>query len=92
MSAFNMSLVLCVWYLRKTELWLQLFFLLNFLSKFIDTYRVDTVLPLILLFSEMLMSNLWLISQHWYDVEKLLVPSSISLNLSFSGAQQNILC
>ena len=30
------------------------FFLLNFLSKFIDMYRMDTVLSLILLVSEML--------------------------------------
>ena len=39
-----------------------------------------------------LMSNLYLISHHWYDMEKLTVPGSSNLNLSFSGAQQNVLC
>ena len=47
-----MFLILCIWPLRKTELWI--FFLLNFLSKFIDMYRMDTVLSLILLVSKML--------------------------------------
>ena len=49
---FNAFLVLCVWSLRKSELWL--FYYENFLSKFIDTYCTDTVLSLILLVSEML--------------------------------------
>ena len=48
-SAFNMFLILCVWSLRKSD-----FFLLNFLSKFIDMQRMDNFLSLILLFSEML--------------------------------------
>ena len=39
-----------------------------------------------------LMSNLCLISHRWHDVEKLTVPGSSNLNLSFSGAQQNVLC
>ena len=51
-SVFSMSFVLCVWFLKKSELWL--FFLLKFLSKFIGMYRMDTVSSLILLASEML--------------------------------------
>ena len=51
-SSFNMFLVLCIWPLRKSEL--CLFFLLNFLSKFIDMYHIDSLLFLILLVSEML--------------------------------------
>ena len=39
-----------------------------------------------------LMDNLCLISHRWYDVEKLTVPGSSNLNLSFSGAQQKFLC
>ena len=46
-----MFLILCVWSLRKVNYY---FFLLNFPSKFIDVYRKDTVLSLILLVSEML--------------------------------------
>ena len=46
-----MFLVLYIWSLTKNELW---FFLLNFLSKFIDMYCMDTVLSLILLVFEML--------------------------------------
>ena len=42
-SAFNMFLALCVWSLRKGELWL---------SKFM--YRIDTMLSLIFLVSAML--------------------------------------
>ena len=38
-----------------------------------------------------LMSSLCLISHRWCDVEKLTVPDSSNLNLSLSGAQQNIL-
>ena len=47
-----MFFVLCVWSLGKSELWL--FFLLDFLSKFVDIYHNDVVLSLILLVSEML--------------------------------------
>ena len=36
--------------------------------------------------------NLYLISHCWYDVEKLRVSDSSSLNLSFLGAQQKVLC
>ena len=50
-SVFNMFLVLCVCSLRKSELRL---FLLNFLSKSIDMYGMDTVVSLTLLVSEML--------------------------------------
>ena len=39
-----------------------------------------------------LMSNLYLISQYWCDVEKVTVPGSSNLNLSFSGAQQKAFC
>ena len=39
-----------------------------------------------------LMSNLCLMSHRWYDVEKLTVPGSTNLNLSFSGALQKVLC
>ena len=39
-----------------------------------------------------LMMNLYLISHSWYDVEKLTVPGSSNLNLSFSGARQKVLC
>ena len=39
-----------------------------------------------------LMSNLCLMSHHWYDVEKRTVPGSINLNLSFPEAQQKGLC
>ena len=42
--------------------------------------------------NEELISNLCLISHRWYDVEKLTVPGSSNLNLSFSGAQQKFLC
>ena len=49
---FNMFLVLCVGSLSRSEL--GLLFLLILLSKFIDMYRMDTVLFLILLISEML--------------------------------------
>ena len=45
-STFNLILVLRSWSLRKNEL---TFFLLNFLSQFIDMYRTDTVFSLILL-------------------------------------------
>ena len=37
-----------------------------------------------------LMSSLCLISHRWYDVEKLTVPGSSNLNLSFSGGQQKV--
>ena len=39
-----------------------------------------------------LMKKFYLISHRWYDVEKLSVPGSSNLNLSFSGAQQKVLC
>ena len=39
---------------------------------------------------EALMSNLYLISHRWYDVEKLTVPGSGNLNLSFLAGQQKI--
>ena len=39
-----------------------------------------------------LMSNLCLISHRSYNVEKLTVPGGCNLNLSFSGAQQKVLC
>ena len=39
-----------------------------------------------------LMSNLCLISHLWYDVEKLTLPGSSNLNLSFSGPQQKLMC
>ena len=39
-----------------------------------------------------LMGNVCLKSHRWYDVEKLAIPSSSNLNLSFSGAQQKFLC
>ena len=42
--------------------------------------------------NEELISNLCLTSHRWYDVEKLTVPGSSNLNLSFSGAQQKFLC
>ena len=45
-----MFLVFSIWSLRKSELWL----LLNFQSKCIDMCRMDTVLPFILVVSEML--------------------------------------
>ena len=41
---------------------------------------------------EALMSNLCPIGRCQYDVEKLTVPGSSNLNLSFSGAQQKVLC
>ena len=49
---FHMFLVLDVWFLGKSKLWL--FFLLNFLSKFIDMYWMDTALSFILLVTKML--------------------------------------
>ena len=41
---------------------------------------------------EALMSNHFWISHCWYDVEKLTVPGSGNLNLSFSLAQEKVLC
>ena len=38
-----------------------------------------------------LMSNLCLTSRCWCDMEKIKVPSSSNLNVSFSGAQQKFL-
>ena len=37
-----------------------------------------------------LMSNVCLISHRSYNVEKLAVPGSSNLNLTFSGTQQNV--
>ena len=47
-----MFLMLYVYSLRKVNY--NFFFLLNFLSKFIDVYLIDTVLSLIMLVSQML--------------------------------------
>ena len=39
-----------------------------------------------------LMNSIYLKNHRWYDVEKLTVIGNSNSNLSFSGAQQNILC
>ena len=50
-SVINMFLILCVWSFKKMN---YDFFLLNFISRFIDVHRLDTVFSLILLISKTL--------------------------------------
>ena len=56
--------------------WTMTLFLLNFLSKYLDMYRMDTVLSLILLVSEMLKTSRSKVEAHF--IKKLsFVPTNV---------------